>query len=428
MPEGLLIKGGRVLDPASNLDEICDVFIKEGKVRKIARNINLSYSELIDASDKIVIPGLIDMHVHFREPGREDEETIESGSRAAARGGFTTVCCMPNTDPPIDDPSLVKFIYEQAKSKGVVEVLPVATITKNREGEELSPMGRLKEAGAIAFSDDGSWVTNSALMRRALEYVKMLSLPIISHCEDKSLSAEGVMNEGYFSTVNGLAGIPREAEEVAIFRDLALAKMTDSSLHLAHVSTANSVRLIRKAKNTGIKVTAEVTPHHLAISDEGITDFNTNTKVSPPFRGKEDIELLKESLRDNTIDVIATDHAPHTVEEKERDYEEAPFGIIGLETALSLVLREVVEKKVLSLMQAISRLTVNPARILGIDRGEIREEVKANITIFDPGKSWLVREEEFLSQSSNSPFLGWELPGKVEWTIIGGKVVYRSEK
>ncbi len=428
MPEGLLIKGGRVLDPASNLDEICDVFIKEGKVRKIARNINLSYSELIDASDKIVIPGLIDMHVHLREPGREDEETIESGSRAAARGGFTTVCCMPNTDPPIDDPSLVKFIYEQAKNKGAVEVLPVATITKNREGEELSPMGRLKEAGAIAFSDDGSWVINSALMRRALEYVKMLNLPIISHCEDKSLSAEGVMNEGYFSTVNGLAGIPREAEEVAIFRDLALARMTDSSLHLAHVSTANSVRLIRKAKNMGIKVTAEVTPHHLAISDEGITDFNTNTKVSPPFRGKEDIELLKESLRDNTIDVIATDHAPHTVEEKERDYEEAPFGIIGLETALSLVLREVVEKKVLSLMQAIARLTVNPARILGIDRGEIREEVKANITIFDPGRSWLVIEEEFLSQSSNSPFLGWKLPGKIEWTIIGGKVVYRSEK
>jgi len=399
MPQGLLIKGGRVLDPASNLDEICDVFIKEGKVRKIARNINLSYSELIDASDKIVIPGLIDMHVH-----------------------------LPNTDPPIDDPSLVKFIYEQAKNKGVVEVLPVATITKNREGEELSPMGRLKEAGAIAFSDDGSWVTNSALMRRALEYVKMLSLPIISHCEDESLSAEGVMNEGYFSTVNGLAGIPREAEEVAIFRDLALARMTDSSLHLAHVSTASSVRLIRKAKNTGMKVTAEVTPHHLAISDEGITDFNTNTKVSPPFRGKEDIELLKESLRDNTIDVIATDHAPHTVEEKERDYEEAPFGVIGLETALSLVLREVVEKKVLSLMQAIARLTVNPARILGIDRGEIREEVKANITIFDSGKSWLVREEEFLSQSSNSPFLGWKLPGKVEWTIIGGEVVYRSEK
>jgi len=428
MPEGLLIKGGRVLDPASNLDEICDVFIKEGKVRKIARNINLSYSELIDASDKIVIPGLIDMHVHLREPGREDEETIESGSRAAARGGFTTVCCMPNTDPPIDDPSLVKFIYEQAKNKGAVEILPIATISRRREGKELSPMGRLKKAGAVAFSDDGSWVTNSALMRRALEYVKMLNLPIISHCEDESLSAEGVMNEGYFSTVNGLAGIPREAEEVAIFRDLALAKMTDSSLHLAHVSTANSVRLIKKAKNMGIKVTAEVTPHHLTISDEGVTDFNTNTKVNPPFRGKEDIELLKESLRDNTIDVIATDHAPHTVEEKEKDYEEAPFGIIGLETALSLVLREVVEKKILSLMQAIAKLTVNPARILGIDRGEIREGVKANITIFDPGKSWLVREEEFLSQSSNSPFLGWKLPGKVEWTIIGGKVVYRSEK
>lgn len=428
MPEGLLIKGGRVLDPASNLDEVCDVFIKEGKVRKITRNINLSCSELIDASDRIIIPGLIDIHTHLREPGREDEETIESGTRAAARGGFTTVCCMPNTDPPIDDPSLVKFIYEQAKNKGVVEVLPIATITKNREGQELSPMGRLKKAGAIAFSDDGTWVTNSALMRRALEYVKMLSLPIISHCEDKSLSAEGVMNEGYFSTVTGLAGIPKEAEEIAIFRDLTLAKMTDSSLHLAHVSTANSVRLIRKAKKMGIKVTAEVTPHHLTLIDERVTDFDTNTKVNPPFRSREDIKSLKEGLVDNTIDAIATDHAPHTVEGKERDYQEAPFGIIGLETALSLVLREVVEQKVLSLMQAVAKLTVNPARILGIDRGEIREGVKANITIFNPGKSWIVKGEEFLSQSRNSPFLGWKLPGKVEWTIVGGKVVYRSEK
>ncbi len=428
MPEGLLIKEGRVLDPASNLDKICDVYVKEGKVRKIARNIDLSHSELINASGKIVVPGLIDMHAHLREPGKEDAETIESGTRAAARGGFTTVCCMPNTDPPIDDPSLVKFIYEQARDKGVVEILPIATITKNREGQELSPMGRLKKAGAIAFSDDGSWVINSTLMRKALEYAKMLNLPIISHCEDKSLSAEGVMNEGYFSTVTGLAGIPREAEEVAIFRDLTLAEMTDSSLHLAHVSTANSVRLIRNAKAKGVKATAEVTPHHLAISDEAITDFNTNTKVNPPFRGKEDIELLKESLKDNTIDVIATDHAPHTMEEKEKDYKEAPFGVLGLETALSLVLREVVEKKVLSLMQAIARLTVNPARILGIDRGEIREGAKANMTIFDPGKSWLVREEEFLSRSSNSPFLGWKLPGKVEWTIMGGKVVYRSEK
>ena len=334
---------------------------------------------------------------------------------------------MPNTDPPIDDPSLVEFIYEQAKNKGVVEVLPIATISRRREGKELSPMGRLAKAGAIAFSDDGDWLIDSHLMRRALEYVKMFNLPLISHCEDKSLSNEGVMNEGYFSTITGLRGIPEEAEEMALFRDLTLTKMTNSFLHIAHVSTAGSVRLIKEAKKIGIKVTAEVTPHHFTLTEEEAVSFNTNTKVNPPLRTKEDIASLKEALVDNTIDVIATDHAPHTTEEKERDYEEAPFGIIGLETALGLVLRELVKKKVLSLMQAIAKLTVNPARLLGIDRGEIREGIKANITIFDPDKVWLVKEEEFLSQSRNSPFLGWKLPGKVEWTIVGGKVIYRSK-
>jgi len=427
MSEGLLIRGGRVLDPASDLDEICDVLIEKGKIKRIARSINSACSELIDASGKIVIPGLIDIHTHLREPGREDEETIESGTRAAARGGFTTICCMPNTDPPIDDPSLVEFIYEQAKNKGVVEVLPIATISRRREGKELSPMGRLAKAGAIAFSDDGDWLIDSHLMRRALEYVKMFNLPLISHCEDKSLSDEGVMNEGYFSTVTGLEGIPGEVEEIALFRDLTLTKMTNSFLHIAHVSTAGSVRLIKEAKKIGIKVTAEVTPHHFTLTEEEAVSFNTNTKVNPPLRTKEDIASLKEALVDNTIDVIATDHAPHTTEEKERDYEEAPFGIIGLETALGLVLRELVKKKVLSLMQAIAKLTVNPARLLGIDRGEIREGIKANITIFDPDKVWLVKEEEFLSQSRNSPFLGWKLPGKVEWTIVGGKVIYRSK-
>lgn len=427
MSRGLVIKRGRVLDPASNRDEICDVFVKEGKIKRIARSISSTCSELIDASGKIVIPGLIDMHTHLREPGREDEETIESGTRAAAKGGFTTICCMSNTDPPIDDPSLVEFIYGQAKNKGVVEVFPVATISRKREGKELSPMGRLKKAGAIAFSDDGDWVVDSHLMRRALEYVKMFNLPLISHCEDKSLSGRGVMNEGYFSTITGLEGIPKEAEEIAIFRDLTLAKMTNSFLHIAHVSTAGSVRLIREFKKMGIKVTAEVTPHHFTLTDEEVLSFNTNTKVNPPLRTKEDIALLKEGLVDNTIDVIASDHAPHTMEEKERDYEEAPFGIIGLETTLSLVFRELVKKKILSLMQAIAKLTINPARLLGIDRGEIREGSKANITIFDPGKVWTVKEEEFLSQSKNSLFIGWKLPGKVEWTIVGGEIIYRSE-
>lgn len=420
----LLIKKGRVLDPASHLDKVLDIFIEDGRIKRIAKDIDLTSQEVIDASGKVVIPGLIDMHTHLREPGREDEETIESGTCAAARGGFTTICCMPNTDPAIDDPSLVEFIYKQAENKGIVEVLPIAAISKDRKGKDLSPMGRLKAAGAVAFSDDGDWIANSSLMRRALEYLKSFNLVLISHCEDRNLSGNGVVNEGYFSTITGLEGIPREAEEVALFRDLALARMSGSSLHVAHVSTARSVKLIREAKQVGVKVTAEVTPHHFTLTEKEVTSFDTNTKVNPPFRGGEDIEALKEGLIDAAIDVIATDHAPHIIEEKEKDYADAPFGIIGLETALGLVIKELVEKRILSLMEAIAKLTINPARILGIDRGKIKEGVKANITIFDPGKVWLVKEEELASKSRNSPFIGWELPGKIEWTIVGGKVVY----
>jgi len=420
----LLIKKGRVLDPASHLDKVLDIFIEDGRVKRIAKDIDLTCEEVIDASGKVVIPGLIDMHTHLREPGREDEETIESGTYAAARGGFTTICCMPNTDPAIDDPSLVEFIYKQAENKGIVEVLPIAAISKDRKGKDLSPMGRLKAAGAVAFSDDGDWIANSSLMRRALEYLKSFNLVLISHCEDRNLSGNGVVNEGYFSTITGLEGIPREAEEVALFRDLALARMSGSSLHVAHVSTARSVKLIREAKQVGVKVTAEVTPHHFTLTEKEVTSFDTNTKVNPPFRGGEDIEALKEGLIDAAIDVIATDHAPHTIEEKEKNYADAPFGIIGLETALGLVIKELVEKRILSLMEAIAKLTINPARILGIDRGRIKEGVKANITIFDPGKVWLVKEEELASKSRNSPFIGWELPGKIEWTIVGGKIAY----
>ncbi len=420
----LLIKKGRILDPASHLDKVLDIFIEDGRIKRIAKDIDLTSQEVIDASGKVVIPGLIDMHTHLREPGREDEETIESGTCAAARGGFTTICCMPNTDPAIDDPSLVEFIYKQAENKGIVEVLPIAAISKDRKGKNLSPMGRLKAAGAVAFSDDGDWIANSSLMRRALEYLKSFNLVLISHCEDGNLSGNGVVNEGYFSTITGLKGIPREAEEVALFRDLALARMSGSSLHVAHVSTARSVKLIREAKQVGVKVTAEVTPHHFTLTEKEITSFDTNTKVNPPFRGGEDIEALKEGLIDAAIDVIATDHAPHTIEEKEKDYADAPFGIIGLETALGLVIKELVEKRILSLMEAIAKLTINPARILGIDRGRIKEGVKANITIFDLGKIWLVKEEELASKSRNSPFIGWKLPGKIEWTIVGGKVVY----
>jgi len=288
-------------------------------------------------------------------------------------------------------------------------------------------MGRLKKAGVVAFSDDGDWVANSHLMRRALEYVKMLNLPLISHCEDRGLSQDGVMNEGYTSTILGLQGMPKEAEEVALFRDLALCKMTESPLHLAHLSTAESVELIRKAKVSGVRVTTEVTPHHFTLTDREVKSFDTNTKVNPPLRGSEDLGALKEGLKDATIDVIATDHAPHLVEEKEKEYNVAPFGIVGLETALGLVIKELVQTGALTLMEAIAKLTINPARILCINRGLVKEGAKANLTIFDLEKKWLVTEEEFFSKSKNSPFLGWELPGKVEWTIVGGKAVYQDD-
>jgi dihydroorotase len=423
----LLIKQGRMIDPATNYDAIVDILVERGKIKKIAPKISESSGELIDAANKVVVPGLIDMHTHLRQPGREDEETIQSGTRAAAKGGFTTVCCMPNTDPPIDDPSVVEFIYQEAETRGSVEVLPIATISKARAGKDLSPMGRLKKAGVVAFSDDGDWVADSHLMRRALEYIKMLNLSLISHCEDRKLSQGGVMNEGYISTILGLKGIPKEAEEVALFRDLALCKMTASFLHVAHLSTADGLELIRKAKASGVRVSTEVTPHHFTLTDREVKSFDTNTKVNPPLRGNHDLEALREGLKDGTIDVIATDHAPHLVEEKEKEYSAAPFGTVGLETALGLVIKELVQTGTLTLIEAIAKLTINPARILSINRGLVKEGARANLTIFDLEKKWLVTEDEFFSKCKNSPFLGWELPGRVEWTVVGGKVVYQSQ-
>ena len=423
----LLIKKGRIVDPASGCEKVLDVLIEGETIQNIGESIKAPAAKVIEAEGKVVIPGLVDMHTHLRQPGREDEETIQTGTQAAARGGFTTICCMPNTDPVIDTPAVVDYIHRQVEKNAVIEVLPIGAITVGRRGERLAEMGRLKKAGVVGFSDDGSWVVSAQLMRRAFEYAKMLHIPLISHCEDPYLSKGGVMNEGYCSTVLGFPGIPAEAEEIAVFRDLALVRLTHSRLHLAHISTLRALNLVEMAKKEGVEVTCEVTPHHIALSDEAVKSFDTNTKVSPPLRGDNDIQALKRGLQEGTIDVIATDHAPHAQEEKELEYPEAPCGIIGLETALSLVVKELVRPGLLTFREAIAKLTINPSSILGIDRGEIKEGKVANVAIVNLDKKWRVEEREFLSLSKNSPFIGWTLPAKVECTICRGRIVYRED-
>ena len=412
------------------MDEVTDILIEDGKIKEINAECGMRNAEFrtIDVSGKVVVPGLIDLHTHLREPGREDEETIATGTRAAAKGGFTTICCMPNTQPVIDNPSVVRFILEKAGREGLVNVLPVGSISKNLGGKELSEIGRMVEEGAVAISDDGQGLANSDLMRRALEYVKRFDIPVISHCEDSYLSKDGVMNEGYISTVLGLPGIPGAAEEVMVARDIILAQLTNSRLHIAHLSTVRSVELVRQAKKQDVKVTAEAAPHHFTLTEEAVRNFDTNTKVNPPLRTFEDVEGIKKGLADGTIDCIATDHAPHTQAEKELEYGLAPFGMIGLETALSLVLTELVSKGVLSLPEAIAKLTINPAKVLGLNQGRIKEGAAADMTVIDLEKEWTVKEDEFLSKSKNSPFIGLQLKGKAVMTIVGGKVVMEDEK
>jgi len=421
-----LIKGGRLIDPAGGIDEISDLLIEGGKVTAVGRKISPQGAEVIEAQGKVVVPGLVDMHVHLREPGREDEETIHTGTRAAARGGFTSVACMPNTSPVIDNQGTVKFIYSQAGKTGIVSVFPIGSITKGRKGKELAEIGELKESGVVAISDDGSPVENPELMRRALEYAKMFDLPVISHCEDRNLSGEGVMHEGYFSTLLGLTGIPAAAEEVMVARDLELAELSGGFLHLAHVSTARAVEMVRQAKLRGIKVTCETAPHYFSLTAEAVKDFDTNTKMNPPLRTEEDVAAIKEGLKDGTIDVIATDHAPHTIVEKEVEYNLAPFGIIGLETALPLVLTRLVEEKVLTLSQAITRMSLNPAQVLRLDKGTLSVGAAADITIIDLDKKLTVKADELESRSKNSPFLGWKLRGAAIMTIVGGEIVMRE--
>ena len=418
--------GGRQADKTS--DKPQDILIENGAISKIAASIPAGDKKTIDAKKKLVFPGLIDLHCHLRQPGREDKETIETGSRSAAKGGFTTVLCMPNTTPVIDNAMIVEGIIKEAKKVGLVNVLPIGAITKGQKGEELSDIFELKEAGCIAISDDGKVVFNAQLMRHALEYAKMVDILIIEHCEDPYLSSCGVMNEGYSSTLLGLKGQAGISETVIVARDIELARYLNTRIHFAHMSLKRSIELIRFAKSQGIKVTAEACPHHFTLTDEAVKSFDTNTKVNPPLRGKEDVEAIKSGLKDGTIDCITTDHAPHTQEEKESEFDHAPFGMIGFETAVGLTITELVDKKILTLPQMAEKMSAMPACILGLKKkGIIKEGNDADLTIIDPQKEWVFKKEDIISKSKNSPFIGRKFKGFVEMTIYNGKVVYEAK-
>ncbi|MFZ5828993.1 MAG: dihydroorotase [Planctomycetota bacterium] len=420
----ILIQNGRVIDPSQQMDRVTNLLIVDGRIAGYDARSG-GHDTILDASGKIVAPGLIDMHVHLREPGFEEDETIASGTAAALAGGFTSIACMPNTDPPLDTHAAVDFIRDQACRADNCNVFVVACVSKNREGKELSEIGQLVKAGAVAFSDDGAPVYDTELMRRAFEYTLMFDKPVLNHSEIKELTRDGVMHEGLVSLVLGLPGIPAAAEDVMTSRDIALAEATGGRLHVMHVSTANTVDAIRRAKNRNVRVTAEVTPHHFTLTDENLRSFDSNYKMNPPLRGREHVEAVIAGLADGTIDVIATDHAPHAKEKKMRELDQAPFGIVGLETALGLVVTRLIEPGVLDWPAALAKLTVNPARILGIAKGTLHVGADADVTIIDPSARWKVVLHELRSKSANTPFAGWELTGRAEAVIVGGRVKFR---
>jgi dihydroorotase len=419
----ILIKNGHIIDPANKVDEKLDILISDGKIAKLGKTGSVSSpdAQVVDAAGRLVAPGLIDMHVHLREPGFEYKETIATGTAAAKAGGFTSVCCMPNTNPVNDNRSVTEFILSQAAKEASACVFPIGAITKGSKGEELSEMGELRAAGCVAVSDDGRPVMNAAIMRRAMEYARVFDLLVISHCEDSSLSAKGVMNEGFVSTELGLRGIPRSAEDVMTARDISLAELTGARVHIAHVSTAGSVDLLRAAKARGVKVTAETCPHYFSLTDEAVRGYNTMAKMNPPLRTAEDVAAIKAGLKDGTIDVIATDHAPHGMDEKSGEFDYAPFGIVGLETALGLSLQLVAEK-VLTLQEVIGKLSINPASVLKIAKGTLKTGGDADITIIDADLAWTVDASQFRSRSKNTPFNGLKLTGRAVQTIVGGRV------
>jgi dihydroorotase len=421
MGTDLLIKNGRVLDPASGVDAVLDVLVADGRIARVGRALAApAGADAVDATGKVVCPGFIDIHTHLREPGFEYKETIASGTRAAAAGGFTAVCCMANTFPVNDNRAVTDYILAKARVEGAVRVYPIGAVTKNLEGAQLAEFAELAEAGCVAFSDDGKCVMNALLYRRAMEYALPFGAPIISHAEDELLAHGGVMNEGFVSTELGLTGQPAAAEDVMVARDIVLAELTGAHLHIAHISTAGAVRMVRDARARGVHVTSEVTPHHLLLSDDAVRSWDPYTKMAPPLRGKRDVEALREALADGTIECIATDHAPHALSDKEDEFAEAANGIVGLETAVSVLLDRLVRPGIIDLPMLVTRLSVGPARLLNLPGGSLAPSAPADITILDLEKAWTVEPASFHSRAQNTPFAGWTGAGAPWMTIVGG--------
>ncbi|HEX9895667.1 MAG TPA: dihydroorotase [Gemmatimonadales bacterium] len=422
----LLIRGGRVIDPSRGSDGIADVYVAEGRIEAVGRNIAPGDdAEVLEAAGKVVAPGFIDLHVHLREPGQEDLETVDSGAMAAAAGGFTTVCAMPNTDPVTDNQAAVGFIVRQSIRAGKARVRPIGAISLGQKGQQLAEFGEMVGAGAVAVSDDGKPVVSSHLMRTALEYAQVFGIPVADHCEDPTLSAGGSMHEGLVSTRLGLKGIPAAAEEIMVARNILLAELTGGHIHLCHMSTRGSVALIRRAKEQGLRVTAEATPHHFSLTHDRVGNYDTNAKMNPPLRESADRAAIRDGLKDGTIDVIATDHAPHHYDAKEREFDEAPNGIIGLETALGLGLRELVRPGLLSLPELINLMSTRPARVFRLPGGTLATGAPADVVVFDPEARWTVVPERFYSKSRNTPWAGEEMVGRVALTLVDGRAVFR---
>ena len=423
----ILIKNGRLINPSENLDKVMDIFVEDGIIKEKAESIEKQADTVIDAAGCYVMPGLIDLHVHFRDPGLTYKEDIETGSKAAAKGGFTTVCCMPNTKPVVDNVETVKYIIEKGEKTGLTNVLPVGAVTKNMAGVEITDVEELKKAGICAISEDGKSVMNSGVYRKAMKNAAKANVPVLAHCEDINLVEGGVINLGDKSSELGVKGISNAVEDVIAMRDIMLAKETGAKLHLCHCSTKDSVEMVKRAKEEGIKVTAEVCPHHFSMCSDDITSNDGNFKMNPPLRAREDMEALIKGLQDDIMDVISTDHAPHSAEEKAKDLEHAPFGIVGLETSVALTVTNLVKKGYLTPMQMAAKMSYNPAKVLGIPKGTLDEGKIADITIIDPNKEYTIDVNTFESKGKNTPFDGYKVSGEVEYTILNGKVVYSNK-